>query len=194
MISPFPEDIEIVLASGSPRRQEIISQLFVSFECIPSAAEDAIPLGMPVDEVAEHLARQKSHVDYALQPHQVLVTADTVVIYKDQIFGKPKDKIEARDMLRQLSGQRHSVITGVCLKTLKKQQCFSVTTEIQFATLSESIIQFYIDNYDVLDKAGAYGIQDWIGMVGVERIEGNYYNVVGLPVSQLIEEINKIYA
>ncbi len=187
-------DYKIVLASQSPRRKELIEQLNIPFKVlIKEDVEEVFPESMPGVEVPAYLARQKA-VPYKedCRNHNILViTADTIVYCDKQILGKPKDRDEAVKMLNMLSGKAHEVITGVALTTKDKQSDFTVSTKVFFKTLTSEEIEFYIDNYKPFDKAGAYGIQEWIGMVGIERIEGSYFNVVGLPVQKLYSELKR---
>ena len=185
-------DYKIILASQSPRRKELIAHLNIPFEVlVKEGVEEVFPESMPCEEVPVYLALQKA-ITYReeLQKNDILViTADTVVICDGQILGKPKDRSEAVSMLNILSGKAHEVITGVALTAKDKQRDFTVSTKVFFKPLTEEEIDFYIDRYKPFDKAGAYGIQEWIGMIGIERIEGSYFNVVGLPVQKLYSEL-----
>jgi len=185
-------DYKIVLASQSPRRKELLAQLHIPFEVlVKEDVEEVFPETMPNTEVPVYLARQKA-IPYQAncQTDNILViTADTVVCCDDDILGKPKDREDAISMLRRLSGQAHEVITGVVLTTKDRQVDFTVSTKVFFKALTADEINFYIDTYKPYDKAGAYGIQEWIGMIGIERIEGSYFNVVGLPVQRLYTEL-----
>ena len=151
---------------------------------------ETYPASMPVMRIAEHLAALKAHA-YKLTPHEMLITADTVVILDDQVLGKPQDEAEACAMLRSLSGRRHAVVTGVSITTREKACSFSQCTMVEFAHLSEEEISYYVTRFRPFDKAGAYGIQEWIGYIGVKSISGCYYNVMGLPVQRLYEELTK---
>ena len=180
-----------MLASHSPRRRELLSQLRVPFNVIGlSDIDESYPTTMKKEEVPLYLANKKADA-YApnLRETDLLITADTLVILGDRILGKPKDRDEAIEMLTSLSGKTHRVVSGVCVTTLKRRITFSAVTEVKFCDLDCRDIQYYVDNFQPYDKAGAYGIQEWIGYVAVEWIRGSYYNVMGLPVHQLYEEL-----
>jgi len=187
-------DYKIVLASQSPRRKELIAHLNIPFEVlVKEDVEEVFPEKMPSAEVPAYLARQKA-IPYKKEcqnDNVLVITADTIVYCNHQILGKPKDRNEAVSMLNMLSGKAHEVITGVALTAKDKQTDFTVSTKVYFKSLTAEEIDFYIDNYKPYDKAGAYGIQEWIGMVGIERIEGSYFNVVGLPVQKLYSELKR---
>lgn len=180
---------KIILASNSPRRKELMKGLDVDFEVrvMPGISEE-YPADLPVEQVAQYIACEKATA-YILNPGELLVTADTVVVLGDEVLGKPADEAEARRMLHELSGQTHRVITGVALTTTQGQRAFHVTTEVTFRTLSDSEIDYYVDTYRPLDKAGAYGIQEWIGYIGVTSLRGSFFNVMGLPVQRIYDEI-----
>jgi len=183
----------IILASNSPRRRELLAGLDLDFEVkvLPNVAED-YPNDLPAVDVAGYIAREKADVYKAMITEEDLViTADTVVVVDNEVLGKPVDANDARRMLHLISGRTHQVITGVCLLTTDKEHAFSVTTDVTFKQLSEDEITYYIEHYKPFDKAGAYGIQEWIGYVGVTSINGSYFNVMGLPVQRLWEEIKK---
>lgn len=185
------EKYKILLASHSPRRRELLSQLRVPFNVIGlSDIDESYPTTMKKEEVPLYLANKKADA-YApnLRETDLLITADTLVILGDRILGKPKDRDEAIEMLTSLSGKTHRVVSGVCVTTLKRRITFSAVTEVKFCDLDCRDIQYYVDNFQPYDKAGAYGIQEWIGYVAVEWIRGSYYNVMGLPVHQLYEEL-----
>jgi septum formation protein len=183
---------KILLASASPRRRELISQLGFDFEIVKAAStEEIIPDNLYREEIAVHLAKEKSDSFNNLNDNEILVTADTIVWINGKVLGKPVDYSDAFQMLRLLSGKKHYVITGVCLRSNKKTVVFHAETMVKFANLSDDEIRFYINNFKPYDKAGAYGIQEWVGKIGVEHIEGSYYNVVGLPVQKLYRELEK---
>lgn len=183
---------KVLMASASPRRRELISQLGFDFEIVKAAStEEIIPDNLYREEIAVHLAKEKSDCFNNLNDNEILVTADTIVWIDGKVLGKPVGYSDAFQMLRLLSGKEHYVITGVCLKSNKKFVSFHAETMVKFADLSDDEIRFYINNYKPYDKAGAYGIQEWIGKTGVEHIEGSYYNVVGLPVQKLYRELEK---
>jgi len=182
---------QLFLASKSPRRSSLLKNLGVDFEvCSSDANEDYTP-EYPTEKVAEFLARKKANtLDLSLFPENVLIiSADTVVKLENTLLGKPKDKNEAKAMLRALSGREHEVISGVCLTSKEKQISFSAHTNVWFKKLTDGEIDYYIENYKPFDKAGSYGIQEWIGYIGIERISGSYFNVMGLPVHKLYEAL-----
>ncbi len=183
---------KIILASQSPRRKDLLSQINVPFEVIVKEdVEEIFPADMPAHDVPVYLAKQKAlpYGDDCKNDNVLVITADTIVCCDEHILGKPSDKAEAVKMLQMLSGREHEVITGVALTSGTKQQVFTVSTKVYFKALTVEEIDYYIENYRPFDKAGAYGIQEWIGMVGIERIEGSYFNVVGLPVQRLYTEL-----
>lgn len=191
---------KIILASNSPRRRELLSGLDVDFtvKVLPDV-DESYPSDLDAYETAQYIAHKKAEAHRSLleDADTLVLTADTVVIVtaddsKSQILGKPKDADDARRMLRLLSGKTHHVVTGVCLTTLDKQRQFSVTTEVTFKDLSDTEIDYYINHYRPFDKAGAYGIQEWIGYVGCTGLKGSYYNVMGLPVQRIYEEMQKL--
>lgn len=184
--------VKIILASNSPRRRELLRGLDLDFEVkVLPGVDESYPEDLPVDNVSEYIAREKAAV-YQVPDDEILITADTTVILGNEVLGKPADDNDARAMLRKLSGRTHHVVTGVCLTTSRKQRSFSVSTEVTFKELSDEEIRYYVSHYHPLDKAGAYGIQEWIGMVGVNRIDGCFYNVMGLPVARLYKELKKL--
>ena len=185
---------KIVLSSNSPRRKELLGELGIDFEVrVIEGIDETYPKELSVEEVPQYIAREKARV-YIVGKDEVLLTADTVVVLGNEIMGKPHDEADAMRMLRQLSGKTHQVITGVCLKTSDKQVTFSDITDVSFAELTDEDIKFYVDNFRPLDKAGAYGIQEWIGLAGVTGIKGSYFNVVGLPVHRVYAELKKLEA
>lgn len=184
----------IILASNSPRRRELLAGLDLDFEVkVLPDIDESYPKDLPAAEVAGYISREKADSYRALiGEDDLVITADTVVIVGNEVLGKPKDADEARRMLHLISGRTHHVITGVCLLTTDKEHSFSVTTDVTFKQLSDDEITYYIKHYKPFDKAGAYGIQEWIGYIGVTSINGSYFNVMGLPVQRLWEEIKKI--
>ena len=181
--------MKIILASNSPRRKELLGGLGVDFEVrVMKGVDEAYPDTLPAKDVAESISREKASV-YDVADDELLITADTVVIVGDDILGKPKDADDAHRMLREISGRTHQVVTGVCLTTAKEQRSFSVVTDVTFKQLSDEEIDFYIRNHRPYDKAGAYGIQEWIGYIGVTGLNGSYYNVMGFPVQRVYEEL-----
>ncbi len=183
---------EVILASKSPRRQALLKEIVPEFSIMLRDTAETYPPTLKGAQIVEHLANLKaSAFDGELADNQLLITADTIVWIDDMVLGKPKDRNGAIAMLRQLSGRKHTVFTGVCLKTNQKKRVFSVATDVFFRPLDDSEIEYYVDKYQPFDKAGSYGVQEWIGYVGVERIEGSYFNVMGLPVQRLYQELKE---
>lgn len=181
--------MKIILASNSPRRKELLGGLGVDFEVkVISGVDESYPETLPAKEVAEYIAAEKASA-YNVGKAELLITADTVVIVGKDILGKPKDVADACRMLRELSGRTHQVVTGVCLTTQEEQRRFSVSTDVTFKQLSDEEIDYYIREHRPFDKAGAYGIQEWIGYIGVTALNGSYYNVMGFPVQRVYEEL-----
>lgn len=183
----------IILASRSPRRQHLLEGLDIPFEVIPPASDnEQYPPDMDPMEVPLYLARMKAGQFRPVPDDKTLIiTADTIVLCDSTIVEKPGDMEDAYKMLSKLANNHHTVITGVCLKSGRKEKCFSATTEVFFGDITGEEIGYYIKKYDPLDKAGAYGIQEWIGYTGVKRIEGSFFNVMGLPVHMLYEELKR---
>lgn len=183
----------LILASRSPRRRQLLSACGLAFETAGNyEVEEIYPADLPVEEVPLYLARLKSEgYPKALAPDEILVTADTVVVADGRIIGKPKDRDDAFATLRTLSGRAHTVITGVVVRDAGRSVAFDSRSEVFFKRLSEEEITYYIDNFKPYDKAGAYGIQEWIGYIAIERIEGSFYNVMGLPVQKLYTVLNQ---
>lgn len=178
--------MKIILGSKSPRRKALLSELGFSFETRVMETDESFPLTLPSEKVAEFIANQKATalID-SLSEDEILICADTIVVIDQQILGKPENRDQAIQMLQTLSGRSHKVITGVVVQSLNKKTIFSVTTEVHFQPLSAEMIHYYIDEYKPYDKAGSYGIQEWIGSVAVQKIEGSFNNVVGLPTLEL---------
>jgi len=174
----------IILASQSPRRQDLLSDLGITFEVITKPTKEVFPTKMNPHLIPEFLANKKSSAFHP-KGEEVIITADTVVIHNNNVMNKPKNKEKAKEMLSNLSSSRHEVVTGVCIHQENKQFSFSELTKVQFKALSKSEIDYYVNNYNTSDKAGAYGIQDWIGKIGIKSIDGCYYNVMGLPLQTL---------
>lgn len=186
-------DITIVLASRSPRRRQLVADLGFAVRFVDIDVDEIVPEGTAPCDIPLHLAKLKSQGYSApIAADELLVTADTVVVHGDTVLGKPHSADEAFSMLRMLSGDRHQVYTGVCVRGSDRQECFVERTDVYFRQLSDETIMHYVNQGTCMDKAGAYGIQEWIGMVGVERIDGCYYNVVGLPVAKLYETITHL--
>jgi septum formation protein len=188
-------DYKLVLASNSPRRKELLAGLGVPFEVrVLQDIDEDYPESLPVNEVARYIAKEKADAyRRVIAQDELIITADTVVIVGDEILGKPVDEADAVRMLRLLSGRTHQVTTGVCLLTAEQERCFDVTTDVTFKTLSDEEINYYVDRYRPFDKAGAYGIQEWIGYIGVTGLQGSYYNVMGLPVQRIYQELTNHY-
>ena len=186
------KNYEIILGSASPRRKELLSEMGLSFKVEVRSGEEIFPETLDANEVAGYLSRQKSKLFEAsgIGPNQLVITADTIVVVEDRILGKPASNEEAKSILRLLSGKVHRVITGVTLLSEKKSHTFSVSTDVFFKQLSEEEIGYYVTHYQPMDKAGAYGIQEWIGHVAIEGINGSYFNVMGLPTHRLWEELS----
>ncbi|MDX5442391.1 MAG: Maf family nucleotide pyrophosphatase [Hymenobacteraceae bacterium] len=180
----------LILASNSPRRKELLANMGLTFEVLVKEVHEEFPEQLKRHEVAEFLASHKADAYKNDTREAVLITADTIVCLDDKVLNKPGDAAHAREMLQQLSGRSHEVITGVCVMTSDKKVVFHDKTTVYFAALSDQEIDYYISNYKPFDKAGAYGIQEWIGMIGIEKIEGSYFNVVGLPVQKLYSVLN----
>lgn len=189
---------KIVLASNSPRRKELLAGLGLQFEvCTLKGIDESYPDNLKGEEIPKHISMKKAQAYLpTMEDDELLITADTIVYTKDAegngtVLGKPQDAAEAHAMLRTLSGKTHEVITGVNILTKKKHCIFAVTSEVSFAELTDEEIDYYIENYRPFDKAGAYGIQEWIGFIGVNGLRGSYFNVMGLPVQRLYEELKK---
>ena len=183
-----------MLASNSPRRKELLAGLGIDYEVktLPDI-DESFPGGLSEVETATYIARAKADVyRNIMQSDELIITADTIVWLDGEVMGKPVDEEDARRMLRALSGKTHQVITGVCLMTLDSQKAFATVTDVTFCHLSEEEIDYYVERYRPMDKAGSYGIQEWIGFVGVESISGSYFNVMGLPIQRLYTELKKL--
>ena len=184
------KNFTIILGSASPRRKQLLTALGIEFSIKTTQKKEKYPDNLDGAEIAEFLAKQKAEViSKELTGNYLLITADTIVIQNNEILHKPKDKDEAQRILQNLSGKSHKVISGVCIKSAKKEVVFSSETEVTFNKLSEDEIRFYIENFKPFDKAGSYGIQQWIGYIGIEKIKGSYNNVVGLPTAELYQKL-----
>jgi septum formation protein len=179
-----------ILASKSPRRQELLKSLGIEFVVITSEVEENYPDILTKEEIPVFLAELKAkHFKNQLKENDLLITADTIVWLNGEVIGKPENKNEAVKTLQKLSAQEHQVISGVCLTSIHKQKSFFSISNVRFKELSLSEIEYYVSEFNPIDKAGAYGIQEWIGYIGITHIEGSFYNVMGLPVQQLYSEI-----
>ncbi len=195
MMNPIP--YKIILASNSPRRRELLAGLGIAFDVqVIKGINESYPPELPVEQIAQYIASEKAAA-YKVKPGELIITADTIVVVgqsndDSKVLGKPRNADEARSMLRAISGREHRVITGVCLTTHNEQRQFSVTTLVSFRELTDDEIEYYISHYHPFDKAGAYGIQEWIGYVGVTGIHGSYFNVMGLPVQRIWQELQQM--
>ena len=182
--------INIILASGSPRRQQFFKEMDLHYTIRLKEIEEIYPEHLQAEEITNFLAELKANAfENELKENDVLVTSDTIVWLNGKALGKPKDYEDAFEMLQQLANQTHEVITSVCLKSIDKTEVFHCVTKVTFANLSDEAIKYYLDNYQPFDKAGSYGIQDWIGLIGISKIEGSYTNVVGLPTEMLFQKL-----
>ena len=188
---------DIILASQSPRRKQLLEWAEVPFEVVTAGTDESFPEGMHVEEIPVFIAEQKAlavkeklqrafHAQYA---HKIILAADTIVVLNNTVIGKPNDREHAVQILSSLAGKKHLVITGVVILLEDKKISFSDITEVEFHTLSSAQIEYYVDRYKPYDKAGAYAIQEWIGVIGIKRIEGDFYNVMGLPVSKVVQHL-----
>lgn len=183
---------KILLASNSPRRQQLLSELGIDFEVVAKhGIDESYPSKMKAKHVPEYLAIKKAEAyrDLLTTSNTILITSDTVVVHDKKILGKPQDPIDARNMLKRLQGDSHKVLTGVAITSCNKQVSFTVKTKVFMRSLTHDIIDYYVETYKPYDKAGAYGIQEWIGHVGIDHIEGSYNNVMGLPTQRLFAEL-----
>ena len=183
----------IILASNSPRRKELLSGLNIPYEIktLPDI-DESYPDSLAGEDIAIYIAKEKANAYLdQLDDKTLLITADTIVLLDGKVYGKPSDETDAKQMLRDLSGKTHQVITGVCITTKDKQVSFGVSSEVRFSKLDDDEIEYYVSNYKPSDKAGAYGVQEWIGYVAVEYISGSYFNIMGLPIQRLYRELKK---
>ena len=187
------EKYTIILASGSPRRQQFFKDLDLTFEIRLKEIEEIYPLELKASEITNYLAELKAAAfEGELKPNEILITSDTIVWHNNKALGKPKDKHDAFEILKSLSNTTHEVITSVCFKTVERTDLIHEITKVTFNTLCDEAIQYYLENYEPFDKAGAYGIQEWIGFIGVSKIEGSYTNVMGLPTDKVYEYLSKL--
>ena len=192
MLKQKLKEHHVILASGSPRRQQFFKDLDIDFSIQLKTIEERYPKELKAAEITDFLADLKSKAFTNLQQEDLLITSDTIVWLEGTALGKPKDAKEAFDMLKRLSGKKHEVITSVSIKSASFQKIINDSTTVNFKELTDEEIHYYINNYKPFDKAGAYGIQEWIGFIGIESIEGSYFNVVGLPVHKLYEALMKL--
>lgn len=185
---------KIILASNSPRRKELMTGLGVEYVVKTLLdVDESYPSTLYGEEIPLYISREKAAAYLSfIQLDELIITADTIVWLDGKMYGKPTDAEQAKSMLRELSGKTHQVITGVTLSTKEFQKSFAVTTHVTFALLTEDEIDYYVERYQPLDKAGAYGVQEWIGFIGVEQLEGSYFNVMGLPIQRLYKELRKL--
>ncbi len=184
---------KITLASKSPRRQQLLSDMGIEFETRLKPVDESFPANLGKDDIAIYLCEKKAKAFMVeeVRENELLITADTIVCLGNEILNKPTDREHAIEMIGKLSGKKHEVITGICLRTAKKMKSFFVSTDVYFKVLDKKEIEYYVDSYKPYDKAGSYGIQEWIGYIGIEKIEGPYFNVVGLPTARLYEELKR---
>ena len=183
----------LILASGSPRRQQFFKDLDLDFEIRLKEVEEVYPPELKAEAITNYLAELKANAfEGELNDNEILITSDTIVWHNNKALGKPKDEQDAFAILKSLSNATHEVITSVCFKTKEKTDTFFEVTKVTFNTLSDEAIQYYLDHYKPYDKAGAYGIQEWIGFVGVAKIEGSYTNVMGMPTDKVFDYLNNL--
>jgi septum formation protein len=182
---------KIILASQSPRRKQLMEAAELDFEIVIADVDETNPPGMAGELVPEFLAKKKAAAIEHRVHDAIIIAADTVVLLDNEILGKPNDEQHAIEILTKLSGRVHKVVTGVCLQKGDRQICFSVTTEVHFRPLATVQVQHYVERYKPFDKAGAYAIQEWIGMIGIEKINGDYYNVMGLPIGEVVKALQQ---
>ena len=194
IILPNLKQYKIVLCSNSPRRKELLKGLGLNFQTrIIDGIDESYDKSLPGEDIAKMISEKKAESYKAtMSSDELIITADTIVYVDGEVLGKPQNKIDAARMLKMISGKCHDVITGVCLLTSNKRISFSVKTKVSFAQITDDEISFYIENYKPYDKAGAYGIQEWIGYIGVDSIQGSYFNVMGLPVQRLYKELKAL--
>ena len=192
--------MKLILASASPRRKQLLHDAGFTFEVITAETDERFPDGLSPTEAAKHIAldkakavREKLKQTSQWMPETVIIASDTIVVLENEIIGKPTDRAHAKTILERLSAKRHEVITAVCLMEYDNELCFSSTTHVYFNALSQSQIDFYLDRFQPYDKAGAYAIQEWIGLVGIEKIEGDFYNVMGLPINAVAQKLNALH-
>lgn len=192
MLKEKLKEYNIILASGSPRRQQFLKELDLDFEIRLKEVEEIYPETLKASQITDYLAELKaSALIETLSDNDILITSDTIVWLNDKALGKPKDYNDGFEMIKSLSGNTHEVITSVCIKTVAKSYTFNEVTKVTFNKLTDDEIRYYLDNYKPFDKAGAYGIQEWIGLIAITKIEGSYANVVGMPVDKVYQHLIK---
>ena len=190
MLNKILQHRNIILASGSPRRQQFFKEMDLNFSIHLKDVEEIYPDDLKAEEITDFLAELKAKAfENELKEHDILVTSDTIVWLNEKALGKPKNEEDAFKMLQQLANQTHEVITSVCIKSIAKSDVFHCVTKVTFSALSDEQIRYYLEHYKPFDKAGSYGIQDWIGLIGISKIEGSYTNVVGLPTEMLFQKL-----
>lgn len=195
MLQELLKHKKIILASKSPRRQQLLKELGVSFEIRTKDTDENFPAELKQEQIPLYLCEHKANAfKNEIAENEILITADTIVWIEDTVLNKPENHSEAISMLKLLSGKTHEVITGVCIRSVDQSHAFFVTTKVHFKNLQPEEIKYYIDTYQPYDKAGAYGIQEWIGYIGIEKIEGSYFNVVGFPVKEVYDCLVKYYS
>lgn len=193
MLQKNLEKYTLILASGSPRRQQFFKDLDLDFEIRLKEIEEIFPPELKAEQITNYLAELKANAfEGELKPNEILITSDTIVWHNNKALGKPKDTQDAFTILKSLSNTTHEVITSVCFKTIEKSTVIYEITKVTFNELSDEAIDYYIKNYKPFDKAGAYGIQEWIGFIGVSKIEGSYANVMGMPTDKVYEYLSKL--
>ncbi|RKT00618.1 Maf-like protein [Flavobacterium sp. 123] len=193
MLKKKLEKYTLILASGSPRRQQFFKDLDLDFEIRLKEIEEIFPPELKAEQITNYLAELKANAfEGELKPNEILITSDTIVWHNNKALGKPKDEQDAFTILKSLSNTTHEVITSVCFKTIEKSTVIYEITKVTFNELSDEAIEYYIKNYKPFDKAGAYGIQEWIGFIGVSKIEGSYANVMGMPTDKVYEYLSKL--
>jgi len=186
------KDKRIILASKSPRRQELLKGLNLTFEIRTKDVEESYPANLKPEDVPVFLAEKKANAFLdELKSDEIIITSDTIVIHQEKILEKPTSKVQAQQMLRTLANSTHTVVTGVCIQSFEKKEIFSNHTQVEFNPLTDEEIDFYIENYQPFDKAGSYGAQDWIGFVAIKKLTGSYFNVMGLPVHLVYEKLKQ---
>jgi len=192
MIQHLIKDYEIILSSGSPRRQKFFEDLLIPVTIDVRSVEEIYPEDLEGEEITDFLSKLKAEAFKDLQKNQILITSDTIVYCDAKALGKPRDHDHAVEMINMLSGKEHEVITSVCFTYRNKQEVLNYTTNVTFADLTQEEIEFYVTNYKPFDKAGGYAIQEWIGLIGIESISGSYFNVVGLPTNLVYKTLKNI--